>query len=260
MRISTNPLSALALLAGRSPERLAAFRLGQMVVSARRADLCSISEIALDHEYGFITRRPFPGPGALVLDLGANIGCFAAWVLSHCPDAEVHSVEPSPDTFRLLTANRQRYPALRWFTHPLAISHVSGWVTFDNAGPSTGRRVSAGGRGVAVQGQRFQEFVRRVSGGRRVFLCKMDIEGAEVPIFSEALDVLDRIDHFIVEVHGPAASADLVRTKLASSFPHVEAVAGRRSSKPVLHAWRHEAGTAGADAAGGDRDARRATA
>jgi FkbM family methyltransferase len=210
-----------------------------MVLSARRADLTAISEIAIEGEYGFVTQWSFPGSGALILDIGANMGCFSALVFSTCPDAEVHSVEPSPDTFALLSENRARYPALRWHTHQSAIGAETGTSQFLNDGPSTARKLSPStASGVLVETRTFDSFVTGVANGRRIFLCKVDIEGAEVPIFSGAMNTLAQIDHFIVEVHGPAANAALVTDRLSATFPHVEAIQGRGSAKPMIHAWR----------------------
>jgi hypothetical protein len=89
-----------------------------------------------------------------------------------------------------------------------------------------------------VEAEAFDSFVTRVTNGRRVFLCKMDIEGAEVPIFSGAMNSLAWIDHFIVEVHGPVTNVALVTERLSTVFSNVEAVPGRRSSKAMIHAWR----------------------
>jgi FkbM family methyltransferase len=237
-----NPLSVIPLLLLRGIDRRVDFRVGRLILSARRADLVAISEMAIDNEYEFVKQLTLPGSSALVLDLGANIGCFSALVFSTSADAEVHSVEPSPDTFALLSGNRARYPALRWHTHQLAIAAESGIVQFHNEGPSTARKlapVTAGG--VIVETEAFDSFVTRVARSRRVFLCKMDIEGAEVPIFSGAMNTLAQIDHFVVEVHGPAANAALVTDRLSATFPHVQAIEGRRSSKPMIHAWRADA-------------------
>jgi FkbM family methyltransferase len=234
-----NPLSVFPLLLFREIDQRVDFRVGRLTLSARRADLTAISETAIDGEYGFMKQLSFPETSALVLDLGANIGCFSALVFSTCPDAEVHSVEPSPDTFALLSSNRARYPLLRWHIHQSAIAAESGTLRFHNDGPSTGRKLSPFTTGgVQVETEALDSFVTRVAGGRRIFLCKMDIEGAEIPIFSGAMKTLPQIDHFIIEVHGSDANATSVTDRLSATFPHVKAIQGRRSAKPMIHAWR----------------------
>lgn len=233
--IASHPLSLIPLFVFRDRWRTD-FQVGELTIGARHSDLTAVSEVGLQGEYGFIRSLDFP-EHALVLDLGANIGCFAAVVLSARRDAEVHSVEPSPDTSAVLTRNRERYPGLRWHVHQMAIADRDGALTFSNEGPSTARKVSAN-RGVEVRSESFDSFVRRIAGNRRVFLCKMDIEGAEVPIFTAGSTVLHQIDHFVIEVHGPPANGQLVENALVSAFPHVRRRSDRLSKKPVFHASR----------------------
>jgi FkbM family methyltransferase len=233
--IARHPLSLVPLFAFRNQWRTR-FRIGKLTLGARRCDLGAVAEIGIHDEYGFIRKLAFPDP-ALVLDLGANIGCFSALVFSVRDDAEVHSVEPSPDTSALLEQNRERYPNLRWTTHRIAIATHDGTGSFSDYGPSTARKL-AEGEGVPVKTESFDNFVGRIAGARRVFLCKMDIEGAEIPIFATGSGVLDRIDHFVVEVHGPPDNARLVKAALSAAYPRLEVVEGRRSMKPVFHAWR----------------------
>lgn len=46
-----------------------------------------------------------PKKGAVVVDVGANIGLFTRWVLENYKDAVVHSYEPMKDTFKAMEAN-----------------------------------------------------------------------------------------------------------------------------------------------------------
>lgn len=41
----------------------------------------------------------------VILDIGANVGSFAAWALNRWPGAHVHCYEPLPDNFALLKKN-----------------------------------------------------------------------------------------------------------------------------------------------------------
>lgn len=235
---SQNPFAVLSLVMSRDPRWLSDFRVGRLSLTARRTDIGSIADVVLEDEYGFLNGLRFPPAEPLILDLGANVGCFAALIFSICPSAEVHSVEPSPDTFALLARNRSRYGTLHWHTHRLAIAGEAGTLLFNNDGLSTSRKLSTGSDGVPVTAEAFDVFVDRVAQGRRVFLCKMDIEGAEVQVFTSATNMLANVDHFIVEIHGAAENTHLVTARLSAVFPHVEIVPGRRSSKPLIHARR----------------------
>jgi FkbM family methyltransferase len=241
-----HPLALACVLAGRTSGRRFQFKAGRLALLARKTDLTAVSEAAVDNEYAFMSGLNLPAD-ALVVDLGANIGCFAAAVFSICPGAEIHSVEPSPDTFALLQENRRRYPALCWQTHRLAIAHVGGILSFRNDGPSTARSLTDDDAGQPVRAETFDAFITRIAPDRRVFLCKMDVEGAEVPICAGTMRTLSRIDHFVVEIHGSPQNADLVRQRLTTAFPRLEAIARRSSSKPLIHAWRdHASGRADA--------------
>jgi FkbM family methyltransferase len=51
------------------------------------------------------------GPGAVVVDVGANIGLFTMFVKETRPDSRVIAIEPCPPVFALLDANTARYGA-----------------------------------------------------------------------------------------------------------------------------------------------------
>ena len=230
------PLALASLLVG-GPGRQCEFRIGGMTLAARRTDLTAVSEFSSQAEYAFLEQWPAPHPDPLVLDLGANIGCFAAAVFSRYPAAEVHSFEPSPDTFAVLDGNRRRHPRLRWTAHHAAVAATPGRLPFANGGASTARRLAAGPDSVEVAAETLDGIIARVAAARRVWVCKMDVEGAEAGIFERPLDALRHIDHFVIEIHGGAPLTDRIRQRLAAVFPHVRAIDGRRSSKPLLHAY-----------------------
>ena len=47
--------------------------------------------------------------GATVVDIGANIGMFSLFIMSHCKQAEIYAVEPAPDAYNVLQANCAAY-------------------------------------------------------------------------------------------------------------------------------------------------------
>jgi len=48
---------------------------------------------------------PYRHNAPVILDIGANVGSFAAWALRRWPGAHVHCYEPLPDNFALLKRN-----------------------------------------------------------------------------------------------------------------------------------------------------------
>ena len=52
-----------------------------------------------EYDVGYVASRP------VILDIGANVGSFAAWALSRWPGCYVHCYEPLPENFVLLKRN-----------------------------------------------------------------------------------------------------------------------------------------------------------
>lgn len=48
---------------------------------------------------------PYRHNAPVILDIGANVGSFAAWALKRWPGAHVHCYEPLPDNFALLNGS-----------------------------------------------------------------------------------------------------------------------------------------------------------
>jgi FkbM family methyltransferase len=48
---------------------------------------------------------PYQHPNPVILDIGANIGSFAAWAIERWPGCSIHCYEPMPGTFELLRYN-----------------------------------------------------------------------------------------------------------------------------------------------------------
>jgi FkbM family methyltransferase len=44
-------------------------------------------------------------PGAVIFDVGANVGLFSIAMMQRCPDARIHAFEPIPDLFAILSRN-----------------------------------------------------------------------------------------------------------------------------------------------------------
>jgi FkbM family methyltransferase len=120
-------------------------------------------------------------PGAVVVDVGANIGIYSEF-LSRCvgPTGLVHSFEPSPDNFRRLRAATTNLPNVRLSQAAVGERsgesrlYISNKLNVDHRlyDPDEDSR-----RAVAIEMVALDDYFKP---GQRVDLIKMDIQGYEL--------------------------------------------------------------------------------
>lgn len=139
----------------------------------------------------------------LILDCGGNIGSAAVYFANEYPDAQIYSVEPEKDNFKLLKFNTAFYDNI----HPIKSAlwdketfirvedkgfGVAGYMTFETTvDDANAFRTTTVGKLLAESG--FDE----------IDLLKVDIEGAEKEVFS-APDVdewLPKVKVLVIELH-----------------------------------------------------------
>jgi FkbM family methyltransferase len=175
-------------------------------------------------------------PGAVALDIGANIGSYALlfgqWVR---PGGRVYAFEPAP----AIRVDLERHIALNHLAGIVvpvaaAASEASGRASFVTAGPHGLNRFGAGREGSAfvVDTITIDEFCDRE--GIRPALIKIDVEGAELAVLRGARRTLrarrDDIALF-VELHPrlwPAVGVtrEMIEIELASLGLRVESPPG----------------------------------
>jgi FkbM family methyltransferase len=119
----------------------------------------------------------------VVLDIGAQIGCFSLAVAAHLPQAVVHAYEASPSTARWLERNVRGNRLIDRVTpHAVAVSDHDGTLDLaDNVhGSALNGLTSPGGSTVSVPCRTFAAVVDAAGG--HVDLVKLDTEGAEYAI------------------------------------------------------------------------------
>lgn len=118
-----------------------------------------------------------------IVDLGANVGYSAVWWASRCPEATILAVEPHPANVASLRRNVSLNGlGSRVVVEPVAACSSPREVTLSDAGSSSSI-VRSAGTGFKVQAVDFFELV---GGGPPVDLLKMDIEGGEYELLSDA--------------------------------------------------------------------------
>ena len=154
-----------------------------------------------------------------IIDGGANVGYTTLLYASKYPDATIVAVEPAAETAKILRQHCRRYPNVHiveaglWH-RPCRLGVVG---TDGNSFAWQVREVSpdtpGAVRAVTIPGL-IEEF-----GMDSVDLLKLDIEGAELQVFS-AIDLswIDRVRVLAIELHGTDAERTVESAMKARSF------------------------------------------
>jgi FkbM family methyltransferase len=168
----------------------------------KTSDLEVFSQILAFNEYRCVDGIKAP---KLIVDLGANVGYSSAYFLSRFDGSRVIAVEPDPDSFSMLLANVARYSdrittlnAAVWPRQErLSLNHIG-------QGAEWGASVSPSADG-NVNVVTIPELLK-LSGMDRISLLKIDIEGAEVELFSSGSESwLPLVDNIVIELHSEEA-------------------------------------------------------
>lgn len=158
--------------------------------------------------------------GAVVLDLGANVGITAAYWLITCEDARVIAVEPESRNMALLRLNVAADEAS---IHQAALAERAGIASLEIRGPTAHKLVDESGPPRSdVQPIRTLtlEELRVIEGLSHVDLMKVDIEGAEARVFSRSWDLLQKCRVVVMEIHESSSREDLVQSFAEQGFRH----------------------------------------
>lgn len=137
----------------------------------------------------------------LILDCGGNIGCSAVYFANKYPDAQIYSIEPHKNNFKLLVFNMVFYENI----HPInsGLWDKESFVSSPGDGNASSRTFEAKENDpTAVKTVTVSQLLRD-SGFDEIDLLKIDIEGAEKEVFS-APDVdewLPKVKVLTIELH-----------------------------------------------------------
>jgi FkbM family methyltransferase len=149
------------------------------------------------HEYDF----NLPFEPRTILDAGANIGMASVYFANRYPSAMIVAIEPEPSNFRMLEKNVAAYPfitAIRAALWPsegqVSVVAPSG---MDGSYGHWGFSVS---EGTGTPAMTVLAIMRRVTVDR-IDLLKIDIEGAELELFSGDCEWLKHVRCVMIETH-----------------------------------------------------------
>jgi len=164
------------------------------------SDLTAAGEVFRDNVYEVACRA---SSHRTIIDLGANIGLASLYFASRFPEASILCVEPVASSRALLLRNlRGVIAAGRCSVLGAAVWDIDGASLQFSAQPGeylSTHMEPAAGEG-SIEGLTMAQILRR-SGFEVVDLLKVDIEGAEVRLFSGDLAWLDRVRSLAVEFH-----------------------------------------------------------
>lgn len=186
-----------------------------------------------------------PWPFRTVVDCGANVGMFLAWLKRRGGIDRYIGVEADADSFKVLeTQLAAMQLAGRGSIYNAAIWDRNGEVNFDIDHQSWGRHVSTDDKGVPVRAMTLDAIMDE-AGVASCDLLKLDIEGGEARVLPYVVEhCAHRVETIVAELHGEldyrwfssvVAEADFISFPPGSLFKeHPGAV--RRDSKlaPVL--------------------------
>lgn len=209
---------------------------------ARRIDWGGVEEIFQNNEYWQCFKDLESCHKPKVLDLGANVGCFARAVIAQVPQASVLSVEAGKETFSVLHKNCQALGSAQWQVRHAAIWSTDSAIEFSVCPTSTASSVSSYKRHnqtlqatEVVQGRTINTLMNELA-WHRVDLAKIDVEGAEAALFSSSADWLHKVDRLMIELHNDRIDIAPIMQQIQDVYPFVYQLVGRTSRKPLIYA------------------------
>ncbi len=166
-------------------------------------DMGIINSIFIGQEYNLPIENFQP---KLILDCGANIGCSAVYFANKYPEAQIYSIEPSKENFKLLQFNTLMYDNIHAINSALWDKETILGVDFSEMYPG-----SPLGCMVFETEKNAPHIFKSTtvaklladSGFDEIDLLKIDIEGSEKEVFS-APDVdkwLSKVKVLTIELH-----------------------------------------------------------
>jgi FkbM family methyltransferase len=158
------------------------------------------------------------GPVKYIVDAGANIGDTSAWFLTRFPEAELVAVEPDSENFAVLKRNSAQYGE-RLHLLRGAIWSKKTQMSVKATGTKDGVQVAE-----STEGECAAVTVPDIMadyGFPHIDIFKCDIEGAELPLFSENADAwLPRTRFIVIETHGADCLNAVVGATARHGFTH----------------------------------------
>jgi FkbM family methyltransferase len=180
-----NPVRfALNELRGEGTRGVYELRAAPVRIALRHAtpDVLVLDEIFSQREYELprqVREALASCPRPRIVDLGANVGLFGAFVFGEYPEAEIVAVEADPENAAVHERTIAANPDRSWYLIPAYAGTANGTVRFESGGFS-GSHASRDGVGIEVQAIDAFDYLAQAD------LVKIDIEGGEWALLGDA--------------------------------------------------------------------------
>jgi len=167
------------------------------------SDVPTFKQVFINKEYNFqVEKEP-----AVIIDAGANIGLASIYFANNYPNAKIIAIEPEKNNYEILKINTAQYPnitpvqAALWNKNEvinLIDPGLGNWgfmTEMKGASEDASANACHPVEGMTV-GRIMDEY--RLD---KIDILKIDIEGAEKEVFSDASSWINKADSLIVELH-----------------------------------------------------------
>jgi FkbM family methyltransferase len=177
-----------------------------VIVRSGTPDL-RVALASLGHEFEYLARRYPSQAEGLIIDAGGYIGTAAMALAKAYPNCAIATIEPASENFETLAKNVKAFDNIVPIKAALVADPGERAINLMSRGNGEwGFTTIATPRDHPVT---FLESVNTISvdeilgrlGYERVFVLKMDIEGAEYDLMKRSSTWLSKVDIFLVELH-----------------------------------------------------------
>lgn len=213
-------------------------------------DAAAYEQVIVNAEYA----AALAPPPEYIVDCGANIGLATLYFSWRYPDAKIIAVEPDSSNFEMLVRNVAALENVS-VVRAAVWNEATSVALDDSCGGEWGRRVRAGARrGDEVSTVTIPDLMAKF-GFPRIDLLKVDIEGAELELFSGDVAWASKVNAIVIELHDRFREGCAAAFEAASAgFPYRWRVGENRfvsRRPPVFSDPREAAATAPVPKPGG---------
>jgi FkbM family methyltransferase len=198
-------ISAVKKMLGRSDGYIKVERKGiknPFYLRLGTSDILIFDQVFVYEEYDFKTNTP----PKVIIDAGANIGLVSIYFANKYPESKIVAIEPEESNFKLLKINVGPYTniiplqAALWCKNEeisLVDPGLGKWAFMTE---EDGNKEHHGNFCHHIQGKTVDRIMRDYD-LQRIDILKIDIEGAEREVFSDASSWIEKVDGVIIELH-----------------------------------------------------------